>query len=75
MSIAVVNLEDNRPVLRIFIALLIFLFDPPSYKDVEINSKNSSHQLVMSVERANNKFLQNFSPKRPNQLLTFPNFY
>ena len=31
MSIIVVNLEDNRAVFRIFIALLRFSFDSPSY--------------------------------------------
>jgi hypothetical protein len=31
MSIVVVNLQDNRPVFRIFIALLKFSFDCPSY--------------------------------------------
>jgi len=32
MSIIVVNLQDNRAVFRIFIALLKFAFDSPSYK-------------------------------------------
>jgi len=31
MSIIVVNLQDNRPVFRIFITLLKFSFDSPSY--------------------------------------------
>jgi hypothetical protein len=31
MSIIVVNLQDNRAVFRIFIALLRFSFDSPSY--------------------------------------------
>ena len=31
MSISVVNLQDNRAVFRIFIALLVFSFDSPSY--------------------------------------------
>ena len=31
MSIIVVNLQDNRAVFRIFIALLSFSFDSPSY--------------------------------------------
>jgi len=31
MSITVVNLQDNRVVFRIFIALLKFWFDSPSY--------------------------------------------
>jgi len=31
MSITVVNLHDNRAVFRIFIALLRFSFDSPSY--------------------------------------------
>jgi hypothetical protein len=31
MSITVVNLQDNRAVFRIFIALLRFSFDSPSY--------------------------------------------
>jgi hypothetical protein len=32
MSIIVVNLQDNRAVFRIFIALLRFSFDSPSYE-------------------------------------------
>jgi len=32
MSITVVNLQDNRAVFRIFIALLRFSFGSPSYK-------------------------------------------
>jgi len=31
ISIIVVNLQDNRAVFRIVIALLRFSFDPPSY--------------------------------------------
>jgi len=31
MSIVVVNLQDNRAVFRIFIALLIFSYDSPTY--------------------------------------------
>jgi len=31
ISINVVNLQDNRAVFRIFIALLMFSFDSPSY--------------------------------------------
>jgi len=31
ISIAVVNLQDNRAVIRIVTGLLIFSFDPPSY--------------------------------------------
>jgi len=32
MSIIAVNLQDNRAVFQIFIALLRFSFDSPSYK-------------------------------------------
>jgi hypothetical protein len=35
MSITVVNLQDNRDVFRIFITLLRFSFDSPSYKMYE----------------------------------------
>ena len=36
MSIIVVNLQDNRAVFRIFIALLKFSFDSPCYvREVE----------------------------------------
>jgi len=35
MSNAVVNLQDNRAVFRIFIALINFPFDSPSYKVVQ----------------------------------------
>jgi len=34
MSIIVVNLQENRAVFRIFMALLRFSFDSPSYKGV-----------------------------------------
>jgi len=33
ISITVVNLQDNRAVFRIFITLLRFSFDSPSYKE------------------------------------------
>jgi len=33
MSIIIVNLQDNRAVFRIFIALLRFSLDSPSYKN------------------------------------------
>ena len=38
MSIIIVNLQDNRAVFRIFIALLTFSFDSPSYVIKTVNS-------------------------------------
>ena len=35
ISITVVNLQDNRAVFQIFIALLRFSVDSPSYIDIE----------------------------------------
>ena len=41
MSIVVVNLKDSRVVFRIFIALLSFSFDSPSYIGVLRNAWTS----------------------------------
>jgi len=46
MSIIVVNLQDNRVVFRIFIALLRFSFDSPSYANM---SKNSARATKVSL--------------------------
>jgi hypothetical protein len=40
ISIAVVNLQDNRAVFRIFIALLVFSFYSPPYLHLEIERKH-----------------------------------
>ena len=42
MSITVVSLQDNRAVFRIFIALLRFSFDSPSYIGVLLCFSNVS---------------------------------
>jgi len=48
MSIIVVNLEDNRAVFRIFIALLRFSFDSPSYITT-LHSKNPNYTSFTSL--------------------------
>ena len=42
MRITFVNFQDNRVVFRIFIALLRFSFDPPSYLPVNATTTNIS---------------------------------
>ena len=46
MSITVVNLQDNRAVFRIFIALLRFSFDFPSYKSNYVRVTAEPSQFV-----------------------------
>jgi hypothetical protein len=50
MSITVVNLQDNRAVFRIFIALLRFSFDSPSDNELvghEFETPNAEHAIEM----------------------------
>ena len=50
MGIIVVNLQDNRAVFRIFIALLRFSFDPPSYLQNKVSKKiNQLSQTIIQV--------------------------
>jgi len=44
MSIIVVNLQDNRAVFRIVIALLRFSFDSPSYHIIYHRLKQNYHE-------------------------------
>ena len=46
MSITIVNLQDNRAVFRIFIALLKFSFDSPSYNLLAQTSFSLSADVV-----------------------------
>jgi hypothetical protein len=48
MSITVVNLQDNRAVFRIFIALLKFSLDSPSYQG---NSSPSDYPVPTALSR------------------------
>jgi hypothetical protein len=53
MSIIVINLQDNRAVFRIFITLLKFLFDSPSWKLVhfyETTRRHSQEDRIFTVK-------------------------
>jgi len=50
MSVIVVNLQENRAVFRIFIALLIFSFDSPTYVLInDVKHWASEDALALSI--------------------------
>ena len=50
MSIIVVNLQDNRAVFRIFIALLRFPFDSPSYNNAVVDNYGRLKDLILHFQ-------------------------
>ena len=64
MSITVVNLQDDRAVFRIFIALLKFSFDPPSYfvstSWTPINRKNLNMLPICARTLTKYKFYHSY---------------
>jgi hypothetical protein len=70
MSISVVNLQDNRAVFRIFIALLRFSFDSPSYKHNAMGDVCRTQYIYENVLGVH-KYAQRFSRADSRKEITF----